>query len=59
MANRRRNNPAEMSVTEQILKVKETMCYEFCKYTDVRRRGEVSQETLDSICEYDCPLNKL
>lgn len=57
--NRRRRNPKEMTLSEQILNAKEIMCNDFCKYTDVRRRGEVSQETLDSICEYDCPLNRL
>lgn len=57
--NRRRNNPLEMTLSEQILKAKETMCREYCKYTDVKRRGQISQETLDEICEYDCPLNKL
>lgn len=57
--NRRRNNPIEMTLSEQILKAKSEMCREYCKYTDVKRRGEISQETLDDICEYDCPLNKL
>lgn len=57
--NRRRRNPNDMTLSEQILKAKETMCNEYCKYTDVKRRGEISQETLDDICEYDCPLNKL
>ena len=57
--NRRRRNPNDMTLSEQILKAKETMCREYCKYTDVKRRGEIIQETLDDICEYDCPLNKL
>ena len=55
--NRRRRNPNDMTLSEQILKAKETMCSEYCKYTDLKRRGEISQETLDVICEYDCPLN--
>lgn len=57
--NRRRNNPIDMTLTEQILKVQEEMCNEYCKYTDVKRRGLISHETLDTICKYDCPLNKL
>lgn len=57
--NRRRNNPIDMTLSEQILKAKEEMCDGFCKYTDVKKRGQISQETLDTICKYDCPLNKL
>lgn len=54
--NRRRNNPQDMTITEQILKAKEEICDKFCKYTD---NGRICQETLDAICEHDCPLRKL
>ena len=54
--NRRRNNPSEMKITEQISQIKEVMCDKFCKYTD---NGRICQETLDAICEHDCPLRKL
>lgn len=57
--NRRRNNPVDMTLSEQILKAKEIMCNDFCRYTDHRKRGDCSQELLDDICEHDCPLNKL
>lgn len=54
--NRRRNNPSEMTVTEQIAQVKEQMCDSFCRY---RNDKLISQETLDAICEHDCPMKKL
>lgn len=54
--NRRRNNPLDMTVTEQIIKVREEMCDRFCKY---RNDKLISQETLSAICEFDCPLRKL
>ena len=57
--NRRRNNPSEMTVTEQIAEVKEKMCDRFCRYTNIKKRGEISQETLEDICDHDCPLNSL
>jgi hypothetical protein len=57
--NRRRNNQLDMSITEQILKAREEMCSEYCKYTDIKKHGQISQESLDMICKYDCPLNKL
>ena len=37
MANQRRNNPLDMTVTEQIIKVREEMCDGYCKYPDVRK----------------------
>ena len=57
--NRRRNNPQDMTIEEQRLMLKEIMCRDFCKYTDKKYRGSVSQQTLDEICEQDCPLSRL
>lgn len=54
--NQRRNNSNDMTVTEQIIKVREEMCDRFCKY---RNDKLISQETLDAICEFNCPLRKL
>lgn len=59
MANQRRNNPLDMTVTEQIIKVREEMCDGYCKYPDVRKHGLISQESFEAVCKYDCPLNKL
>ena len=56
---RRRNNPIDMTLSEQILKAKEEMCRDYCRYTNIKKRGEISQETLEDICDHDCPLNKL
>ena len=57
--NRRRNNPADMTLTEMIIKAREEMCSGYCRYTDLKKRGQIRQETFDAICNYDCPLRKL
>lgn len=58
MANQRRNNTAEMTVIEQISKVREEVCDNYCRYPDIRKHGLISQETFEDVCEY-CPLNRL
>lgn len=59
MANQRRNNPAEMTVTEQILKIREEICDNYCKYRDLVSQKQISQKTFETVCEYDCPLRKI
>ena len=57
--NRRRNNPDDMTVSEMLLKAKEEVCDNICKYRNSKEyRGMYSQEALDEICE-ECPLNKI
>lgn len=56
--NMRRNNPFEMTIKEQIEKVKEDCCDEICKQLEKANRGEILTDELDSICE-DCPLRRL
>lgn len=56
--NRRRNNPLEMTIMEQIEKVKEDCCEENCKHLEKARSGHISNEELGVICE-ECPLSKL
>ena len=52
--NRRRNNRAEMSVTEQLLEIKEEICDKYCHY----RKTYVYQSDIDEKCE-SCPLARL
>jgi len=54
MQNRRRKNIADMTVTEQVEKIKSEMCDEYCKYP-LKAKGS---EELDEICRH-CPLNRL
>lgn len=57
--NRRRNNPDDMTVSEMLLKAKEEVCDNICKYRNSKEyRGMYSQEALDEICE-ECPLNRI
>lgn len=56
--NLRRNNPFDMTIKEQIEKVKEDCCDENCKHLEKANRGEILTEELDAICE-ECPLRRL
>lgn len=56
--NMRRNNPFDMTIKEQIEKVKEDCCDEICKHLEKANRGEILTDELNSICE-ECPLCKL
>lgn len=56
--NMRRNNPLDMSIKEQIEKVKEDCCDEICKQLEKANRGEILTEELEAICE-ECPLRRL
>lgn len=58
--NRRRNNPQDMTICEQVEKIKEEVCDDICKYRNSKDYRELlSQESLEEICNRDCPLNKL
>ena len=56
--NMRRNNPFDMTIKEQIEKVKEDCCDEICKHLEKARSGHISNEELEAICE-ECPLRRL
>ena len=56
--NRRRNNPQDMSIVEQLEKIKEEVCDRYCRYTSRNRNGHLSNKLFDDICNR-CPLNKL
>ena len=58
MANQRRNNPAEMTIYEQLEKIKEEMCDSYCKYIMLNGNGDLSNDRLMEKCNC-CPLNKL
>lgn len=53
--NQRRNNPQEMTITEQLSKVREDVCDKYCKYV---YDEEITQEDLEMYCK-NCPINKL
>ncbi len=45
--------------TEQIVKTREKMCDDFCKYNHEKCHGRITQEALNEICDNDCPMSKL
>lgn len=55
--NRRRNNPQNMSIMEQIEEIKEEMCDNYCRYTAMSC-DDVSAEQMESYCK-SCPLTRL
>lgn len=62
--NRRRNNPQDMTIYEQLEKIKEEMCDRYCKYRDRFRNDAdsnlsiLNQEQMDCLCNC-CPLTRL
>lgn len=58
----RRNNIADMTITEQIEKIKEDICDGYCKYPEQTRKehkdAEEAYEALLEKCGH-CPLCRL
>lgn len=57
--NMRRNNPLDMTIEEQIEKVKEEICDTICKHVDRANVSITNTEELEQICENECPLRRL
>lgn len=55
---RRRKNIAEMSIIEQLESVREEICDDYCRFTDLKCRGIMTAELLNEKCE-GCPLTRL
>ena len=55
----RRNNPADMTITEQLDVIKEEVCDKLCRYPDMVDNGELTEELFEIQCDIHCPLNKL
>lgn len=69
MSGERRNNPAEMSISEQIESIKAEICDKYCKWPEEIKKGitvtdnPVSAEedeaaAMDWTCSH-CPLTRL
>lgn len=46
-------------LTNKIIEARKRMCEEFCRYTHEKHHGKITPETLEEICDFDCPLSKL
>ncbi len=55
----RMNNPAEMTIVEQIESAKEEVCDNICKIPVLVRWGELDHEKAEGFCDKECPLKKL
>lgn len=55
----RKNNPAEMTIAEQLEALKEEVCDKLCKYPEMADHEEITQEDFDMKCEFYCPLRKI
>ncbi len=63
MKNNRRNNIERMTISEQMLKIQESMCDKYCKYPELSKEtisdpDEAFEWLQHNYCE-DCPLQKL
>ena len=54
MSGNRRNNPADMTIVEQLESIREQMCDKYCHF----RLTYMFQSDLEEKCE-QCPLNRL
>ena len=48
-----------VDIEKQIISARQKICDDFCQYTNAKKHGKFTQETLDEICENDCPLSKI
>ena len=49
----RRNNVGDMTIREQLSKIKEDICEKYCKY-----RAKLKGKDLNEVCR-DCPVRKI
>lgn len=54
-----KNSQISDELTNKIIEARKRMCEEFCRYTHEKHHGNITQETLEEICNLDCPLSKL
>ena len=54
-----KNSQISDELTNKIIEARKRMCEEFCRYTNEKHHGKLTQETLEEICDLDCPLNKI
>ncbi len=57
--NMRRNNPLNMTLVEQVSKVREEVCDNLCKYRERAEHGDISSDDLEGICLNKCPMRYL
>lgn len=48
-----------VDIEKQIISARQKICDDFCQYTNAKKHGKFTQETLDEICDNDCPLSKI
>lgn len=47
------------NVFDKVVKAREKICDEYCKYTNSKEYRGISQEEREEICNKDCPLGKI
>lgn len=57
--NRRRNNPQDMTLEELVIKARESVCDDICKYLEKANHGEISRYELEQICANQCPMRHI
>lgn len=59
MDRNRRNNPQDMTITEQLEKIKEDICDNYCITPFRVLNGELSGKAMYEICNNKCPFRRL
>jgi len=44
---------------DKVVKAREEICNEYCKYTNSKEYRGMSRENLEVICNEQCPLSKI
>lgn len=59
MSGERKNNPADMSITEQLRAIADDMCTNYCKWPDLWDEEKEGMELADSEHCANCPMSEL
>ncbi len=55
---KRRKNPEDMKLIEQITATREDVCENICRYTEMKKHGRISADTYNEVCA-ECSVSRL
>lgn len=51
-------NTEDMDLMEQIIATREVVCKEYCRYTELKKKGQINADEYNEVCS-GCPLSRL
>ena len=54
----RKNNKKDMTITEQLERVKDQICIDYCRYRSAMEMEQLTYDDLIDICE-GCPMSEV